>query len=500
MRRGEDGKSGTNTAANSEGPSKTTSEAGAVSGSDGGNEGNEGETRDKSSLTREEREARYREARQRIFGSSENGEGDSAEPNGSLEGKDVSRSSSASGKKKSKKQRNYDDDFEARSRFNVYYPQQYPIPGFGGEQTVYYSPYSGQMHNAQYPGVASNMSSPSNYGTGYPVMIPQDAQAQYGWSGQQYAPSAAPMGYVSQGPTQNGYDLSSEFQRSMSFQNTGIPSQMTPTMANPSMATYQDTYSPQPMSMNGGWSPMNQQVTYPVAQPPYQNGNDSRPMSAPGQGPLTGQYPYGQFPSSAYTGMPNRNQHPLPGSFNRQQFNPQSQAFVPGGRNMPYQMPTNAAPSPQGMNGYATYQMSAVSQMPNQMQNVSPPLGQMQAYGSPNGMHNNNSGASKSNSLGASQPPQLSNSQAAPSSSPPSQTNSSTKPAHSSIAKWGTPAHLPPKPPVPSQPQYFKANLPGRDNFSLPRAPVNMAVGYTSGPATMRGGASGSTAPNDQIV
>ena len=52
MRR-EDAKSGTNTTSNSQNPSKTTSE---VDGSDGSNDG-----KDKAALTREEREARYRD-------------------------------------------------------------------------------------------------------------------------------------------------------------------------------------------------------------------------------------------------------------------------------------------------------------------------------------------------------------------------------------------------------------------------------------------------------
>jgi hypothetical protein len=116
MRRGDETKSGTNTTANSENPSKATSEA---DGSDGGNDGG-GKSKDKSAMTREEREARYREARQRIFGNTQSDETD-LEVATSTEEKDASRSSSTSGKKKNKKQRNLDDDdgFEARSRYNT---------------------------------------------------------------------------------------------------------------------------------------------------------------------------------------------------------------------------------------------------------------------------------------------------------------------------------------------------------------------------------------------
>lgn len=495
MRRGEDGKSGTNTAANSEGPSKTTSEVGGASSSDGGNDANDGESKEKSALTREEREARYREARQRIFGNSDMGESEAADAGGSGEEKDVSRSSSASGRKKNKKQRNYDDDFEARSRFNAYYPQQYSMPGYNGDQAVYYGGYAGQMQNPQFAGMSSNISSPSNYGGAYPVMVPSEAQGQYGWPGQQYASPGGPMGYPAYNAAQNGYDLSADFQRGMqSFQSAGLPSQMTPKMSNAPMATYQDPYQTQPMPANGAWPQMNQQPTY-AAQTPYaQSSPSNRPMSAPMQAPMSGQYAYGQFPASPYNGLPNRNQHPLPGSFNRQQFNPQSQAFIPGGRNAPYPMQSTMAPlAPQGMNGYSSYQMPAPNQSPNQMQNASPAAAHPQTFGSPSNVQNSNSAIPKATNVGSSHTPQLVNSQMV--GTPTSSGSSSASiPAHSSIAKWGTPAHLPPKPPAPAQPQPPKFQLPGTNNFSLPRLSNNMPAGLPVHPSGSNRGSSSNLA------
>jgi hypothetical protein len=482
MRRGDDTKSGTNTTANSEGPSKTTSEAGGGSGSDGGNDATDAENKDKSSLTREEREARYREARQRIFGSAETDESESTEAVGSGEEKDISRSSSASGKKKNRKQRNYDDDFEARSRFNAYYPQQYPMSGFNGDQTVYYGGFPGQMQNPQFQGMNPNMSPPPSFNGGY--MMPQDPQAQYGWPPQQYPSPNGPMGYPNYGPNQNGFDLSADFQRGMqSFQTAGMPSQVTPKMSNPPIASYQDTYQPQPMPMNPGWPQMNQQPAYPMPQQPYtQNGPSNRPMSAPIQGPVPGQYPYGQFPVSPYNGKPNRNQHPIPGSFNRQQFNPQSQAFIPGSRNMSYQMQPNMGPvPPQGMNGYGTFQMPPqANQLPNQMPRPSPPNTHPQTFGSPRSMQNNYATPAKPNNPGAGQTPQIASSQIANPPSSSSQSSSSSIPAQSSIAKWGTPSHLPPKPPPPAQQSGPKFNLPGHSNFTVPRLPNNMPPGYVA--------------------
>lgn len=423
MRR-EDAKSGTNTSFNSQNPSKTTSE---VDGSDASNDG-----KDKAALTREEREARYREARQRIFGaeSEESPAAETAESEDKEGEKDASRSSSASGKKKSKKQRNYDDDdFQARSRFNVYYPQQYAVPGYTAENVVYYDGYPGPAPNVQYAGSPSTA-----YGNSYPAMAPPDAPSQYGWSGQQYQPPNGTAMYQNYGQMQPGYDLSADFQRGMSFQSPVMPSQVTPKMANTPMAPYQESFQQtQSVSSQQGWPQTNQQPSYPA---PFATPNN-RPMSAPQPQP----YAYGQFPPNPYNGQPNRNQHPIPGSYNRQQFNPQSQAFIPGGRNMPFQMQPNMGQGPPQMNGYGGFQMQGQPPMANQMR-MSPSAGSTPSFGSPQSMHG--TGAAAMNRI-ASQTGE------APSSRIPS--------AASSIAKYGTPAHLPPKPPAPHQPPAPKFDL-----------------------------------------
>src|SRR6201999_4531443 len=94
-RQGDKSISGTNTASNSEGPSKTTSEAGGDSGSDGG-QGTSNDSKSKAAQSMEERQARYREARLRIFGTSE----ESELPTTPDPQEDISRSSSTSGKKR----------------------------------------------------------------------------------------------------------------------------------------------------------------------------------------------------------------------------------------------------------------------------------------------------------------------------------------------------------------------------------------------------------------
>ena len=438
MRR-EDTKSGPNTTSNSQNPSKTTSE---VDGSDGSNDG-----KDKAALTREEREARYREARQRIFGA-ESEESTAAETTESSEdkekAKDMSRSSSASGKKKSKKQRNYDDDdFQARSHFNVYYPQQYAVPGYTSENAVYYNGYTGAVPHAQYTGMNPGASPSTAYGDPYPVMASPDAQSQYGWNGQQLQPQNGAAMYQNYGQMQPSYDLSADFQRGMSFQSPVMPSQVTPKMANTPMAPYQESFQQtQHVPSTQGWPQMNQQPPYPMGQGPYAMPNN-RPMSAPQP------YAYGQFPPNPYNGQPNRNQHPVPGSYNRQQFNPQSQAFIPGGRNMPFQMQPNMGQGPQ-MNGYGGFQMQGQQPMSNQMPRMSPSAGSTPSFGSPQSMHGN--GSASMNRIA---------------SQTGDQASSRIPSGASSIAKYGTPSHLPAKPPAPHQPPAPKFDVNGsRSNMT----------------------------------
>ncbi|KAJ4365338.1 hypothetical protein N0V83_008959 [Neocucurbitaria cava] len=466
MRR-DDGKSGTNTTANSQNPSKTTSEVG---GSDGSNDGSDGKEKDKATLTREEREARYREARQRIFGSAESEENDATDGTGLGEEKerdnDVSRSSSTSGKKKVKKPRNYDDDdFQARSHFNAYYPQQYPGPGYTGDNVVYYNGFAAPMPNSQYPSMNPGASpSPPAYSIPYSGMMSPDAQPQYGWPSQQYQPSNSSMMYPTYGQAPNGYDLSTDFQRGMSFQNAAVPSQVTPKMTNPQMASYQDAYQqPQQMPMNSAWPQMGPQPSYPMAQGSYaQPGPGNRPMSAPHQAPMPGPYPYGQFPSSTYNGKPGRNQHPIPGSYNRQQFNPQTQAFIPGGRNMPYAMQPNMSQGQPHMNSFGGFQMPPQNILSAQIPRLSPPATNTPSFGSPQSIQGNNSGIAMRKTASQSR--------------------------DEGIGKWGTPSHLPPKPPVPvPAPQ-------SAPKFTLPSM-TNMSSGLVNNaPAvSIRGGSGGNS-------
>lgn len=477
MRR-DDGKSGSNTNANSQNPSKTTSEIG---GSDGSNDGIDG--KDKAALTREEREARYREARKRIFGEKSD-EAEATDGIGSGDDKDkekdVSRSSSTSGKKKtSKKQRNYDDDdFQARSRFNAYYPQQYPVPpGYPADNVVYYNNFPGPTPSAQYTNMSAGASPPPSFSNPYPPMVSSDAQlqSQYGWNGQQYPSSnGTTMMYPGYGQVQNGYDLSADFQRGMSsFQNASMPSQVTPKMANPQMAPYQETYqAPQHISTNPSWSPMPQQPSYSMAPNTYApSGPGDRPMSAPQQPQVPGPYQY-QFAPNGYNGRPNRNQHPVPGSYTRPQFNPQTQSFIPHG------VPAFMGQVPPQMPGYGGFPTPAQTPISAQISRSNPSAHSTPSFGSPQSMQGNGCGSSSMNRI------------ASQSGEPSSLQNS--------IAKYGTPSHLPPKPPAPAATQQ------SAPKFALPcttRVPSNMSSGMGNNcpPGSLRSSAGPAAAFNTTI-
>lgn len=70
------------------------------------------------------------------------------------------------------------------------------------------------------------------------------------------------------------------------------------------------------------------------------------PGPGPGPGPH-GSIPYafGQLPSTANPADP-KSQHPIPGSFNRHAFNPNTKSFVPGNGGMPVPPPMSHHGSP----------------------------------------------------------------------------------------------------------------------------------------------------------
>lgn len=117
---------GNSTAPSSSAPSKTTSENGVEGPSDDGltSPAESTPSRDKSKLSREEREAQYKIARDRIFADFQESIASETISNGENSAS-LSRSSSSSGRKKSRRHKQpKDDSFEARS---AYIPSYTPI-------------------------------------------------------------------------------------------------------------------------------------------------------------------------------------------------------------------------------------------------------------------------------------------------------------------------------------------------------------------------------------
>ncbi|KAL2017645.1 hypothetical protein VTK56DRAFT_1913 [Thermocarpiscus australiensis] len=295
MRRGEDGELAITSAA----PSKPTSEAGSDS--------KEKPVPAKEKLTREEREEAYNRARERIFGSVEKAEN----PNkaDSEDGNDVSRASSVSakdrpngGKRKPNKQRRDDSEgFESRSQYVAWCgpqqptwapatPQYYPInaPQFNGQFQQIYANTPQPMYPPGQPYPPQQMIPDTGYTPPYPAMPP-------------YAPPPAPQAVPP--PSQQGYRAPN------------------PPMGGPYTAPVPNL--PQPAWPQQGFN-----------QTPYPPRTSPTPAVIP--------YPYGQLPANANPNDP-KSQHPIPGSYNRQAFNPKTQSFIPA-NGLPMQPPPPAAP------------------------------------------------------------------------------------------------------------------------------------------------------------
>ncbi|KAK5941791.1 hypothetical protein PMZ80_005742 [Knufia obscura] len=176
---------GNSTAPSSSVPSKATSENGVEGPSEDGLTSPTESTpsRDKSKLTREEREAQYKAARERIFADfqeSMQSESASNEENSAS----MSRSSSSSGKKKIRRNKQpKDDSFEARSAFvqswtpmqaqyaSTYVdpsmPTNYPVSPVSYDQSMY-----GATPTQSFPGFDSSMQYANMQGYN-PGMMPQ---------------------------------------------------------------------------------------------------------------------------------------------------------------------------------------------------------------------------------------------------------------------------------------------------------------------------------------
>ncbi|KAI9886781.1 MAG: hypothetical protein M1823_001424 [Watsoniomyces obsoletus] len=318
-----------------------------VSGGDGIG-GRNADPKERSNLTREEREVKYREARERIFKDfAESTEvGDEQRGGRSEASKHTSRSSSRTGRGRNNGRGNrnnyHDDDFEARSQFTPYYPPMQPgiqhYPGmntYGGQGMV--SVGGGAVHGLGGNGVAGYQA---------PSAGPMSPHLQPNGNGAMMAPRAMysdVAGYDSQGRPYSRTNVGPEVSGYSSGTGSGYPTgdygypPFSPVAPGGFPAHIrQPPYSPTSMGNNQQWpvstmphpystydgSPVN------IPQAPMQDPYNNTPAAPPTA--MHSAYPYGKLPTPADEGYGINPQHPLPGSFNRRALNPQTQPFVPG--------------------------------------------------------------------------------------------------------------------------------------------------------------------------
>ena len=439
--------SGAGTTESSAIPSKAASEAGEDSqqGTGVASPTESTAAKDKSALTREEREARYKEKREELFGP-QTDEGDNAEL-----AKEISRTSSRSEKKK-RKPRKDDDGFEARSQFNAYYPA---LPFLVNPFDQSNNPQAFVMQYGLQP-------------NGFPHQSNMMAMAltQPGFQAV-YQPVPNPQGYatgMSPISTMNGYGNQ---QQSYPVQphafNQPIPTQFNPhlqpvgsfgqqpaPMPSPSMSPGAQLSRPQSQMSDSHWAQNNYGPSLQNNQPgqPYYS---STGTSMP--------YAYGQLPFQA-SSPGGKLAHPVPGSYSRPTFNPQTRAFVPSGNSgllqpQPY-VNNNLSKSP-GMQSAPMDFANGSTYIPYP---PSSPYAPMQVA-SPSHEQVTKS-AARTNRKASSQTQ--------------SSTHSSNSPVpQSSLSKWGTPANLPPKPPPPENTSVPEGQrtLPMNNQFGVNVQPVN---------------------------
>ena len=440
------------------------------------NEESGDDKRTKLPATREEREARYEAARKRIMGSSK--PADSPEQ---VIDQDMSRSSSATGKKatRRKQRSDSDDDFEARSAYSAYYPSQFssgaptpPTYGFANAETQ-----STQFQPNQFTVQGPNAS-----------YQPYGVPANSPWPTAGFQGQSGPPNWTTN--HQQHYNLPAELQRTLSFQQ---PIANHGTNIQPG---YPTPYGLQFTQQQQQWPQQMYAPNYPTqpAQnfaPAYPNTNN---IQAQSQGQETQPYAFGQLPSQTFPGRPaSKLEHPIPGSWKGPHFNPKSQAFVPGqsGSAIGSPYPAPAAPLVSGAYG-------AGFGMPGQMQrqNSIPPHNP--AFGSPRGPAHPMTHPlpqpvfPRQPSPNMPLPPK-------PEATPPRNAEKHTNPAPvngtnqhaSSIAKWGAPASLPAKPPPPAEPtDAANLNSAQRQPIPVPGRPPNGMPSFGSMPPVAGGIAS----------
>lgn len=427
-------------------------------------------TKERGNLTREEREAKYKEARERIFKGFEESETDDRS-NWAESTKHSSRSSSRTGKNRvgGKRLRN-DDGFELRSQYAAYY--QSPQQGF--------APFTAVPSYGPYP--ARNPAFPGNDIGAYPsrdmhmqhMVVPQQMPFQANGA------ISTPGSLYSEGSVGDaaGQSFQAAAHASSVASTHSDASSPLPTPNEYSISAFQPgppgafpagvrPHAYPPQVSKGSWAPFPAQHPYPpdVSTNPslYPHGVDRANVTAPPMAMPT-MYPYGQLPNQLHQhgGYRINHQHPLPGSFNRRAFNPQTQPFVPGHQQAMGQAHPYGPPMPHASNFPGSFQPPATM----------PPTFSMSAHGPHHNVtphltpaHLSQPGNTRFPATGSSPAGAIN----VPHSSPADRRTQANEPL-----RWNHPASLPPKPPI-AAPTFQSPNP------AYPHV-VQRQVGYGEGP------------------
>ncbi|EXJ62556.1 hypothetical protein A1O7_02994 [Cladophialophora yegresii CBS 114405] len=323
------GSAGASTPASSSAPSKATSEAGLETTSEEGivspTEGTP--NKDKSKLTREEREAQYKAARERIFGDFQESVTSESASTGENSAS-MSRSSSSSGKRKARKQKTpKDDSFEARS---AYVPSYAPMH-MANMQSQYQTHYSDQAYQGAYQNPTNGYGGNMNFGTtptqaypGFDQTMPyNNAPVGYG-AASTHSFSPAESWSSMQTPPANGYY---NYSASPTNYQQGMPPMLNQMNSQYLQQTHPGMQQPQ------NWMNNPYQAPYPQSQAqgnPNVNGWSGYQPNQGMNNPVP--YGYGQMPSQNFGGnanQPYNAQYANQGTYSRSLFNPQTRSFVP---------------------------------------------------------------------------------------------------------------------------------------------------------------------------
>lgn len=399
-------------------PSKAGSEAGDETKQGAGTPSPPESTlaKEKASLTLAQREARYREKREQIFGP----QSESNETNEVLN--DASRVSSRNEeRKKKKKQRNANDDFEARSQFNAYYP----IATYGTANPYTqgitagpaYNPYAflpPVQHQSPGPFMGQVLQQPAYAQQLQSYPVPQAYTVPHGMNA--LPPFGNQSGY-------SGYENHHNQQYFAPMPPHMVASQPSSTLSSPSLEANGPFYTPSPLGAEIHTPPNFYQQQY---QP---NGSQQQ------QGYATGMHYHSQKQLQQYmapgspthaTGVQRARHAP---------FNPSTRSFIPNGNAVAWNRPE--VQNAQGMNNHGPA--------------ISAPQGGQPSHPT--------SCLATTNTISKDQYPPN------PARKPTLQKNESSSPATSSLSKWGTPANLPPKPPPPEAPG-MPDSLPSNNQFT----------------------------------